>query len=824
MAYNLNFAYNSSTNSYKVTGATGTGTSIVIPSTYNGPQGILDVTIIDLNAFAYFFSLSSVTIPDTIIEIRQNAFFQTSIYSIYIPKNVSLIEQNVFANCNFLTSITVDIDNETYYSDSGILYNKDQTTLLVYPPGKNDNSFTIPNQVQTLGPQAMRYAIYLTTINIPQNVISADVAALPYAALQTINVDSQNPNYSSEFGVFYNKNKTSLLKYPPGKQDISFNVPNIVTSIHNFGFQNVSILQDIIFSNNLTSIGVLFCEAATSLQKIFFLGNAPSLGVVPFNNTNANLKIYRYSTKSGWSSTFGGKDVLLIDTPSKGLRTFGFPNISSGKISIKKQNLGGGIFSIKKSPKETYKAFFPVMGNHDYDDIDRTGIDYLNYFPFLSRLYDNTSNKSKYYDIKIDDCHFFVLDSDPVCGSSDKNWNIFASYPAGKGDSNTASNSNYAATQKTWFNNAIKNSNSKYKFVFYHHPSYTSSSYHRGHPKLSPHQGWKVHLANEVFHGHEHLYERIVLPSQLPQHIQVTKISNQLKIEYNSQGNLHGTSQLRIHIGNDGWQNIIDANTAAGYMEKINNVWTFYYNIPNNADYINFVFRSNGSPTPNWESNTINNENYDYIYYLNDSNNFNSTTYSIVGNGGINLRNHSNTPILGSQSRIGNKYGFTKVSVYENGFKNEHYGIGFGENNFSIVDSYSFGDTTTQIKFTFATLADWGKGNGGAAIRAPSSSAQAIDDPGNYYVNLISQEIRNQNINYVFGVGDMSYTTPTYPYVGYKLNASTPVYIDENIGRFFSDYITDYKGIYSNGIINSNLLSIGTNSIFYGDQQYKYSI
>jgi hypothetical protein len=350
MAYNLNFAYNSSTNSYKVTGATGTGTSIVIPSAYDGAQGILPVTIIDVNAFLYFFTLTSVTIPDTIIEIRQNAFFQTSISSIYIPKNVSLIEQNVFANCNFLTSITVDIDNENYSSDSGILYNKDQTTLLVYPAAKAGNSFTIPNQVEALGPQAMRYAIYLTTINIPQNVISADAATLPYAVLQTINVDSQNPNYSSEFGVFYNKNKTSLLKYPPRKQDISFNVPNTVTSINNFGFQNVSILQNIIFSNNLTSIAVLFCDSATSLQKIFFLGNAPSLGAVPFNGANPNIKVYRYSTKSGWSSTFGGKDVLIIDSPiNQGLQSFGFSNISPGKASIKKENTGSGKITLKKN-------------------------------------------------------------------------------------------------------------------------------------------------------------------------------------------------------------------------------------------------------------------------------------------------------------------------------------------------------------------------------------------------------------------------------------------------------------------------------------------
>jgi hypothetical protein len=350
MAYNLNFAHNSSTNSYKVTGATGTGTSIVIPSTYDGAQGILPVTIIDVNAFLYFFTLTSVTIPDTIIEIRQNAFNSTQISSIYIPKNVSLIGQNVFSNCYFLTSITVDIDNEIYSSDSGILYNKEQTTLIVYPAAKAGNSFTIPNQVDTLAFQSMRYAIYLAIINIPQNVISVEALALPYATLQTVNVDSQNPNYSSEFGVFYNKNKTSLLYYPPAKPDISFNFPNTVTSVDNFLFENNSFLQNIIFLNNLKNIGIIFCSFASALQKIFFLGNAPSLGAVPFSNANPNIKVYRYSTKSGWSSTFGGKDVLLIDSPiDQNLQTFGFPNISLGKVSIKKENSGSGKISLNKN-------------------------------------------------------------------------------------------------------------------------------------------------------------------------------------------------------------------------------------------------------------------------------------------------------------------------------------------------------------------------------------------------------------------------------------------------------------------------------------------
>jgi len=94
----------------------------------------------------------------------------------------------------------------------------------------------------------------------------------------------------------------------------------------------------------VTSIGNSAFQNCTSLIRMNFLGNAPTLGTNIFVNTDANFKIYRYSTKSGWSSTFGGKPVLLIDSPiHKGLQTFGFSNISSGKASIKKENSNGKI-------------------------------------------------------------------------------------------------------------------------------------------------------------------------------------------------------------------------------------------------------------------------------------------------------------------------------------------------------------------------------------------------------------------------------------------------------------------------------------------------
>jgi len=155
--------------------------------------------------------------------------------------------------------------------------------------------------------------------------------------------------------TFYYSNGTSSTNagttitqdsYNRNLQLTSVNIDNGVISIGAEAFGACIDLTSVTIANSVTSIGTGAFEECTGLTSLYFLGNAPTLGVSVFSLTSANLKIYRYSTKSGWSSTFGGKDVLLIDTVSKGLRTFGFSGLSLNKASIKKQNLGGGKISL----------------------------------------------------------------------------------------------------------------------------------------------------------------------------------------------------------------------------------------------------------------------------------------------------------------------------------------------------------------------------------------------------------------------------------------------------------------------------------------------
>lgn len=110
--------------------------------------------------------IDSQPIPDKFDEIQESL----NLEKIYISKNVKSIPIGLLDSYK-LKEINVDQDNINFYSDNGILYNKDMTVLVKYPAAfENDFYYVIPDTIKTIGEKAFAYSSDFCSIELPKNL------------------------------------------------------------------------------------------------------------------------------------------------------------------------------------------------------------------------------------------------------------------------------------------------------------------------------------------------------------------------------------------------------------------------------------------------------------------------------------------------------------------------------------------------------------------------------------------------------------------------------------------------------------------------------
>lgn len=117
--------------------------------------------------------IETITIPDGIINIENEAFgYCESLRSITIPASVSNILYTAFTCCDALTAFVVDENNLNYTSIDGVLYTKDEKTLVQYPNSRTNDGgvYNIPYGTSTLENWAFYYNTSLETVVIPETV------------------------------------------------------------------------------------------------------------------------------------------------------------------------------------------------------------------------------------------------------------------------------------------------------------------------------------------------------------------------------------------------------------------------------------------------------------------------------------------------------------------------------------------------------------------------------------------------------------------------------------------------------------------------------
>lgn len=151
-----------------ITAYWGESKSPVIPSTIDGKC----VTKIAQHAFLKNFAITDVLLPESITTIDREAFYTClNLESITIPDSVTSIGENPFFYCFALTEINVSSENPNYSSETGILFNKDKTTVISCPQGKS-GTVLLPDGVTNINRNAFYFCKSLQTITIPDSVTS----------------------------------------------------------------------------------------------------------------------------------------------------------------------------------------------------------------------------------------------------------------------------------------------------------------------------------------------------------------------------------------------------------------------------------------------------------------------------------------------------------------------------------------------------------------------------------------------------------------------------------------------------------------------------
>ncbi len=231
----------------------------------------------------------------TVIGIDDYAFYgSTGLIKVDIPKTVVSIGKMAFDGCTRLQKITVNPENQSFYAHDDVLYDYDQTELIVSVKTKtgkfivpedvkkinefafhdcgNITEIELPNGLKEIGKAAFWECTSLASVTIPNSVESIGEDAFletPWWNTYSAATENQYGNIIYINLVAYQAVSTDITSctFKDGTVSISdnafsscdglttVNIPNSVTSIGDNAFYSCTNLASVTIPNSVTSIG-----------------------------------------------------------------------------------------------------------------------------------------------------------------------------------------------------------------------------------------------------------------------------------------------------------------------------------------------------------------------------------------------------------------------------------------------------------------------------------------------------------------------------------------------------------------------------------------
>lgn len=257
------------------------------------------------DAFSGCTSLQNIDIPEGTQYIGEYAFYGcTSLKSIRLPKSLTEIysEETVFADCRSLEKFEVADGNPVFYTRNDALY-QDYTYYDEVDTGKLDeDGDPIYDEIEKKVPGLISYPAGKKgtfTLGKDETIYVCATAFLNASGLTAINVDKDNPYYTSIDGVLYNKDLSILEVCPAGKTgevDIAEGTELIQTNAFSMSHISSLKLSDSVkyaggyqFYLSLNTLKSLYIgKSYEDSIDIFPIEQMPNITSVEISDDNAN--------------------------------------------------------------------------------------------------------------------------------------------------------------------------------------------------------------------------------------------------------------------------------------------------------------------------------------------------------------------------------------------------------------------------------------------------------------------------------------------------------------------------------------------------------